>query len=376
MRSRPRRAAPSPRAARRGGRATWWTRTATIFACCSHARRARPSCARAPPRPRFARRADGVAISLSRARRSGCSRGRRRSRRSCARRAGRDELVRRVRLVGGDEPLVEPGDAVRTRRAGTPSRSRLHLEERVQLVQLQLAQLELVLERASRSETSPTSLLEPADPRRRRRRSRSGARPPSPSPPATRPCSVAIRASTDCFLSTMSAPAGAAATSTTTRPIARRRMPPGFGGGADRPCPRVTSCRRAARARGRSPGRAARAATGSRLRDDHRPGRVGRHRRRLGNRHRARRPRSRRSSRRARCDPLVHPLVRSGARSAVRRRDRRVELGQPVPRTRSASRVAPRGPPAPARAGSSDRSRLEGSGMPLDAAAAASCAST
>ena len=98
----------------------------------------------------------------------------------------------------------------------------LHLEERVQPVELQLAQLELVLERR--------------EPRRRRRRPAARARGCSPETASISCWSAAsfsfaacdpvlqraIRASTDCFLSTMSAPAGAATTSTATS--ARRRI--------------------------------------------------------------------------------------------------------------------------------------------------------
>src|SRR6266545_4680586 len=69
--------------------------------------------------------------------------------------------------------------------------------------------------------------------------------------------SWAMRVSTECFFSITSAPAGAAAASVTSRPIAKRRMPLKVRRAGRRPCLEgLVSLRR------------------PRLRDDHRPGRL------------------------------------------------------------------------------------------------------
>src|SRR5581483_10825462 len=73
------------------------------------------------------------------------------------------ELVGLVRLVGGDEAAAEPAD--RDAVLGSQERQAvaLDLEQRVQPVELQLAELELVLQRHEARGDVPDLLLETAD---------------------------------------------------------------------------------------------------------------------------------------------------------------------------------------------------------------------
>ena len=110
---------------------------------------------------------------------------------------------------------------------------------------------------------------------------------------ATRSWRAVILESTDCFRSTMSAPAGAATTSRATRPRARRRIL--LGSAAGRATLPVRSARGLGGGLGRvrlghdhGPGRLVR--DGLWLGDDHRAGRIGGNGRRLGHRLRDERP--------------------------------------------------------------------------------------
>src|SRR6266545_1168457 len=95
--------------------------------------------------------------------------------------------------------------------------------------------------------------------------------------------SWAMRVSTECFLSITSAPAGAAAASVTSRPIAKRRMPLKVRRAGRRPCLEGLASLRRPRGVVRNglglrndhrPGRLV--GNGLRLRNDHRPGRLDR----------------------------------------------------------------------------------------------------